>query len=304
MTACADVQGIQKKTEAEMFKEFIFVILDKDISFLRYALIAGLLGSIPLGISGSFVVSRNISAIAGAIAHAVLGGVGLALYLNRVMNLSWMTPLAGAMLGAFAAALLIYFASLHAGEKEDTVISAVWALGMSIGLLFIAKTPGYVDLQGYLFGNILLVTKSDLYMVMILSGLVTILTAIFFRPLQTMLFDSEFARLRGINVNALYFLLLLLVAMTVVLMVNIAGIILLIALLSLPAATAKCFVRSLASMMTVAILLAMMELTLGLYVSFSCNLPTGPLAVLIAVIFYIIARVKVKLSKFRNRKNV
>ena len=155
-----------------------------------------------------------------------------------------------------------------------------------------------------LIGNILLVTKSDLYMVMILSGLVTILTAIFFRPLQTMLFDSEFARLRGINVNALYFLLLLLVAMTVVLMVNIAGIILLIALLSLPAATAKCFVRSLASMMTVAILLAMMELTLGLYVSFSCNLPTGPLAVLIAVIFYIIARVKVKLSKFRNRKNV
>lgn len=284
-----------------MLKEFISVLLDKDISFLRYALAVGLIGSIPLGISGSFVVSRNISAIAGAVAHAVLGGVGLALYLNRVAGVSWMTPLFGAVCGAFAAAFLIFLASLYAKEKEDTVISGVWALGMSAGLLFIAKTPGYVDLQGYLFGNILLATRSELYMVMILTGIIIALTVFFFRPLQSMLFDSEFAVLRGVRVNALYFLLLLLVAMTVVLMVNIAGIILLIALLSLPAATAKCFVRHLSTMMVMAVIFSMLELTLGLYVSFSYDLPAGPSSVIIAVIFYIIALLKVKLI---GRKNV
>ena len=270
-----------------MIKEFISVLLDNDISFLRYALLTGLIGSIPLGISGTFVVSRNISAVAGAVSHAVLGGVGLALYLNRVTGLLWATPLLGAMVGAFAAALLIYFASLYAGEKEDTVIAGVWALGMSTGLLFIAKTPGYVDLQGYLFGNILLATKSELYMVSILTIIITTLAMIFFRPLQAML----------------YLLLLILIAMTVVLMVNIAGIILLIALLSLPAATAKCFVRNLSGMMVLAIVLSMTELTLGLYVSFSYDLPTGPLAVLFAVLFYIAGLLKVKFKKLRNRKN-
>ena len=126
---------------------------------------------------------------------------------------------------------------------------------------------------------------------------------IFFRPLQAMLFDSEFARLRGIRVNVLYLLLLILIAMTIVLIVNIAGIILLIALLSLPAATAKCFVRSLSGMMILAIVLSMTELTLGLYVSFSYDLPTGPLAVLFAVLFYIAGLLKVKFKKLRNRKN-
>lgn len=287
-----------------MFKEFIAVLLDKDISFLRYALAVGLIGSIPLGICGSFVVSRNISAIAGAVSHAILGGVGLALYLNRVVHLSWMTPMTGAMIGAFAAAILIYAASLYAKEKEDTVISGVWALGMSAGLLFIAKTPGYVDLQGYLFGNILLATQSELKMVVILTAIIMLLSIIFFRPLQAMLFDAEFARLRGIKVEMLYLLLLFLIAMTVVLMVNIAGIILLIALLSLPAATAKCFVRSLSAMMTAAVFLSMIDIILGLYISFSYDLPTGPLAVLTAVIFYMIGLLKTKFLKSGSGKNV
>ncbi len=287
-----------------MITDFFSTLFDPEISFLRYALFVGLIGSIPLGITGSFVISRNISSIAGALAHAVLGGVGFALYAQRVLEWTFCTPFLGALAGALIAALLIYFTSLYAKEKEDTAISAVWALGMSAGLLFIAATPGNVDLQGYLFGNILLVTEHDLMLTAILSAAVTLLTMIFFRPLQAMLFDSEFSKLRNINVNLLYLLLLLLIALTVVLMVNVAGIILLIALLSLPAATAKCFVRHLTSMMVLASLLSMAEIGLGLFAGYIWDMPIGPLAVILAVILYVASLLKKHISNFLRRKNV
>lgn len=286
-----------------MIKEFVSALFSPDIAFLRYALCIGLLGSIPLGITGSLVVSRNISSIAGAMAHAVLGGVGFALYANRVWGISWLSPLTGALSGALAAAILIYLASFYAHEKEDTVISGVWALGMSIGLLFIAATPGYVDLQGYLFGNILLANRMDIAITAVLTLTITVLTVIFFRPLQAMLFDSEFARLRKINVDLLYLLLLILIALTVVLMVNTAGVILLIALLTLPAATAKCYVRHLSTMMLAGTILAMAEITLGLFAGYSFNLPVGPASVIAAVIFYIAALLKNRLFHRRSQKN-
>lgn len=286
-----------------MIKEFVEVLFAADVPFLRYALFVGLIGSVPLGITGSFVVSRNITGVAGAMSHAVLGGVGFALYANRVWAVSWLTPFGGAMLGALLAAVLVYFASLYAKEKEDTVISGVWALGMSLGVLFIAATPGYTDLQGYLFGNILLVSEREIIITAVLSALVLLLTAIFFRPLQMMLFDSEFARLRNINVNFLYFLLLILIALTVVLMVNVAGVILLIALLSLPAATAKCYVRHLSSMMLVGVLISMSEITLGLFVGYIWDFPVGPAAVLCAVLLYVIALLKNRFLPSGNSKN-
>ena len=271
------------------------MLCSSDVPFLRYALLVGLIGSIPLGITGSFVVSRNITGIAGAMSHAVLGGVGFALYANRVWNIVWLTPFTGALLGALLSAILIYTASLYAKEKEDTVISGVWALGMSLGVLFITATPGYTDLQGYLFGNILLVTQKEIIITAVLSALILLLTIIFFRPLQMLLFDSEFARLRNINVDLLYLLLLILIALTVVLMVNVAGVILLIALLSLPAATAKCYVRHLSTMMFAGAVIAMAEIIIGLFAGYTWDLPVGPASVIAAVLFYVIALLKNRL---------
>lgn len=278
-----------------MIKDFIQMLCSADIPFLRYALLVGLIGSIPLGITGSFVVSRNITGIAGAMSHAVLGGVGFALYANRVWNIVWLTPFTGALLGALLSAILIYTASLYAKEKEDTVISGVWALGMSLGVLFITATPGYTDLQGYLFGNILLATQKEIIITAVLSALILLLTIIFFRPLQMLLFDSEFARLRNINVDLLYLLLLILIALTVVLMVNVAGVILLIALLSLPAATAKCYVRHLSTMMFAGAVIAMAEIIIGLFAGYTWDLPVGPASVIAAVLFYVIALLKNRL---------
>ena len=287
----------------KMIHEFFDLLFASDITFLRFAMLTGLIGCIPLGITGTLVVCRNISSIAGSMAHAVLGGVGFALYANRVWQIQWLTPVTGAMLGALAAVILIYCAAKYAGEKEDTVISAIWALGMSTGLLFIAATPGYVDLQGYLFGNILLATASELKLTIILSAVTAILAIIYFRPLQAMLFDPEFAKLRKINVDMLYFLLLLLIGITVVLMVNIAGVILLIALLSLPAATAKFFANKLSTMMITAVFLAMLSIATGLFTGYSSDLPSGPLAVIAAVLLYLAGLFKNKFLRWKREKN-
>ena len=132
-------------------------------AFLQYALIMGLLASVACGVVGSYVVARRISYLAAGIAHSVLGGMGLARYLQVVHGWDWFHPLLGAGLAALLAATVIGLISLRAKEREDTAIGAVWAVGMAIGIIFITRTPGYnQDLMSYLFGNILMVTGNDL----------------------------------------------------------------------------------------------------------------------------------------------
>ena len=216
--------------------DFFRELLRPEMSFLHLALAVGLLASPALGVIGTLVVTRRISSIAGAGAHAALGGVGIALFLQRVLLWSWCTATVGAVAGALGAALLVGVVSLTAREREDTVIAVVWALGMSLGLLFLDKTPGYVDLQGFLFGNILLVTLNDLKMTLILDALVVIPAVLFYNPLLATCFDGTFAVLRGVKTSLFYLILLALTALTVVLLINVVGIVLVIALLTLPAA--------------------------------------------------------------------
>ena len=137
--------------------EFINVLCDPDVRFLRLALIAGLLASVSFGIMGTYVVTRRISYIAGAISHCVFGGIGAAVYAQGRHGIMWAHPMGGAIIAAIVAALVIGIVSLYAREREDTVIGAVWTIGMATGLIFISKTPVYVDAMGYLFGNILLI---------------------------------------------------------------------------------------------------------------------------------------------------
>src|SRR5271167_4041305 len=135
--------------------ELLDAIRSTDAPAFRYALIAGALSSVALGIIGTYVVTRRISYIAGAISHSVLGGIGAALYLQVVWHCRWCDPMFGAVTAALASALLIGAVSLRAKQREDTVIGAIWSVGMAVGLLFFAKTPGYSDPMSYLFGNIL-----------------------------------------------------------------------------------------------------------------------------------------------------
>lgn len=269
--------------------EFFRQLFQPEMSFLHLALAVGVLASPALGIIGTLVVTRRISSIAGAGAHAALGGVGIALYLQRVLLWSWCTATLGAIAGAMAAALLVGVVSLTAREREDTVIAVVWALGMSLGLLFLDKTPGYVDLQGFLFGNILLVTPNDLWMTLALDAAILIPAIVFYNPLLSACFDGTFAVLRGVRTSLIYLILLALTALTVVLLINVVGIVLVIALLTLPAATAGCFTRHLWSMMVASGILSALFISAGLVLSFCFSLPSGPVIVLVAALVYVIS---------------
>jgi len=165
----------------------------------------------------------------------------------------------------------------------------VWALGMAIGLLFLDRTPGYVDWQGYLFGNILLLSSQEMWMTIALDLLILLPLIFFYRQLLAFSFDGSFAMLRGVPVRCIWLILLGLTALTIVLLMKIVGIILVIALLTLPAAIAGCFTRHLWSMMLLATVLTMIFVITGLFLSYFCRLPSGPAIVLLAGLVYVIS---------------
>ncbi len=269
--------------------DLLTALIDPDLPFLRYGLITGLLASISFGIIGTFVVVRRISYIAGAISHCVLAGIGGGLYLQTVVGISWFTPIHGAVVVALLAALILAEVSRNGGQREDSIIGALWAGGMSIGFLFIALTPGYFDPMSYLFGNILLITKNDIFFVIVLDLVVFAVVSIFYNKLLAICFDEEYSRLRGVRTRWLYLLLLCLTALTIVLLVRIVGIIMVIALLTLPAAIAGNIAASIRQMMLIATLLCAFFIVTGLGVSFSLDLPSGSVIILIATAAYLLS---------------
>lgn len=250
-------------------------------SFLRQALAAGLLASVASGLMGPYVVVRRIGYLAGGIAHSVLGGMGVAYYYG-------LSPQGGAVVGAVLAALGIGWASRRWSAQEDLLISALWSAGMATGIVFIARSPGYnVDLLGYLFGNILLVSPAELGWMAGLDLALAALVLLLHRQLLALCFDEEFARLRGVPVTALYLVLLCMVALAVVLMVQVVGLILVIALLTLPAAAAGHWVRSFPAMMALAGLIGVAATSAGLALAYVADLPAGAVMVLLTAGLYL-----------------
>ena len=270
-------------------------------SFMQHALLAGLLAAVACGIVGTYVVVRRITYIAGGIAHCVLGGIGAALYLERVCGWTFVRPLHGAVVAALLAAMIIGLVSLRAKEREDTVIGALWAVGMAAGVLFIARTPGYSqDLMSYLFGNILMVTAGDLWLIASLDVLVVAVALVFYNQFQAICFDEEFARVRGIRVEFYYLLLLALTALTVVLLVSVVGIVMVIALLTLPVAVAGYFARRLWQMMVLAIGFSVLFTTAGLAVSYKPDLPAGATVIILAGAVYLLLAIASRLLRRRG----
>ncbi len=260
-------------------REFLEALASQ--GFLQSALAAGLLASIGCGLMGPYVVVKRVAFIAGGIAHSVLSGMGAALYFG-------FSPLAGALSAAVLAALLIGWVRLRWRAEEDTLIGALWAIGMAAGLLFIAKTPGYqTDLMSNLFGNILLVPTESLWFMATLDGLLLLLVLAYHRQFLAVAFDEEFARLRGIPVTFFYLLLLVMVAVTVVLLIQVVGLILVLALLTLPAAIAGHYVHSLGLMMLIATLIGGALNLAGLALSYGPDLPAGPTIILVAGGLYV-----------------
>lgn len=263
-------------------------------TFLQQALIAGVLASIGCGLVGPYVVVKRIGYLAGGIAHAVLAPVGLAFYIG-------FDPLLGALVGAVVMALIVGWVSLRLAGQEDMVIAALWAGGMAAGIVLISQVPGYeVSLRRYLFGDILLVSEFDLWLMAGLDLVLAVVVGVFYRQFLAVCFDEEFARLRGVRVTGFYLLLLCLVALTIVLLIQIVGLILVIALLSLPAAAASLWTRSLAGMMLMATVLGLMATSGGLAVSYAPELPAGSVIVLVMVALY---AVSLGLRRYRDRSS-
>ncbi len=268
-------------------------------SFLQSALLAGLLASIGCGVMGTYVVVKRITFLAGGIAHSVLGGMGAAVYFG-------FDPLVGALAAAVLAALLIGWVRLQWQAQEDALIGALWAIGMAVGILFISKTPGYqTDLMSYLFGSILLVPDESLWFMAALDAVLLMVAGAYHRQFLAVVFDEEFARLRGIPVVFFYLLLLVLIAVTVVLLIQVVGLILVLALLTLPAAIAGHYVNSLGRMMLFATLLGSAVSLSGLALSYGPDLPAGPTIVLLAGAIYVISALSTRaLARRRARASI
>lgn len=261
---------------------FLEALFNPSMPFVRNALLAGLLSSVLFGVLGTIVTVKRIAGLAGAISHAVLGGIGMALYLSVTGKIPNLSPMVGAIIFAILAAMIIGVVSMRAKQREDTVINAIWAIGMSIGVLFMAKTPGYTDPTGYLFGNILLVSTADLVLLGALDIVVLLLVWRFYYQLEATSFDDEFSQVRGISTNAVFLIILSVTAIAIVLLQTFVGIVMVIAMLTLPAGTAGFSSRNMFGMMILAWLYASLFSVGGLVAGWNLDLPVGAMVVVLS----------------------
>lgn len=254
---------------------------------LLYALLAGLIASVVGGIIGSYVVVKRIAFISGSISHSILAGLGFFLWLERAQNIAAASPFQGALIAGVLSALLIGWIHLKYRQREDAVIAAIWSIGMAIGILFMSQTPGYnVELTNFLVGNLLWVSQRDLIFLGILDALVIATCYLLHNRLLAICFDEDQARLQGLKVNRLYLLLLSLIAVTVVLLMQVVGIILVMTMLTLPATIANLYTNKLSRMMGISILLSMAFCVAGMYLSFHLDWPAGATIALVAGMAY------------------
>jgi zinc transport system permease protein len=272
---------------------FLTALVSADFPFVRNALAAGLLSSILFGVLGTIVTVRRIASLAGAVSHAVLGGIGMALFLSASLMAPGFPPMAGALIFAVVSALVIGIVSIKAKQREDTVINAIWAIGMSVGVLFLAKTPGYTDPSAYLFGNILLISDRDRLLMGILEVVVVLLSWRFFPQIQASAFDEEFALVRGVPARAVFLVILVFTAAAIVLLQTFVGIVMVIAMLTLPAGTAGSFSRSLQAMMLWSCVFSAVFSAGGLLLGWITDAPVGAATVIIAgVVFLAVSAIK------------
>ncbi len=264
--------------------------------FMRNALWAGLLVSIACGIIGTFVVINRLVFISGGIAHAAYGGIGLGYFFQ-------FNPMLGAILFSLISALAMGLVQRKTRQRADTIIGVMWAVGMAIGIIFVDLTEGYkADLMSYLFGSILAVPKSDLLIMLLLDLIIVTLVILFYKELLAISFDETFATVANVPVDAIYLTLMCLVALTVVMMMRVVGLILVIALLTMPAAIAGQWVKEMKQMMVLASILGMSFTTAGLWLSYWLNLTSGATIILVAGATYLLS-ITVQLLIRRTRPN-
>jgi len=246
--------------------------------FIQNALLAGVLISIAAGIIGSLVVVNKLTFLTGGIAHSSYGGIGLAIYLG-------LPVLLGATVFAIITAIIIAMLTLTNKSRIDSIIGLMWAFGMAIGIIFVDLTPGYnVDLMSYLFGSIIAVSSEDIWYMSILDIVIISIVVFFYKEILAVSYDSEFASLRGINTKFFYTLILILSALCVVAAIKAVGLILVIALLTIPTYLAETFANKLSTMMVISSILATIFTLCGLVISYLYDISSGASIIVVAVV--------------------
>jgi len=254
--------------------------------FMQRVLLAGLLASVACGVIGSYVVAKRITSISGGLAHAAFGGVGLG-------YLAGFPPMLGAAGFGLAAGVLVGWAQRRLGDGLDIWVSIVWSVGMALGIVFVALAPGYApDLMSYLFGSLLFVPWDYVALVAALDVLLLTSVFLFHRHFEAVCFDDEYAEVAGVPAERTFLALMALTALAIVTLIRVVGVILAIALLTLPAATARHWTWRLPTMMALAVAIAAASITGGLLLAYAwsasagVSVPPGPLAILVAALLY------------------
>ncbi len=251
--------------------------------FMRNALLAGVLVSIACGIIGTLVVLNRIVFISGGIAHAAYGGVGIAYFLGA-------DPVLGAVGFSLLSSLAMGLVHRKEGQRADTIIGVMWAIGMAIGIIFLSLSPGYkADLMSFLFGSILAVSTMDLWLMAGIALLSLVFMLLFYRQLLALSFDQTFATVRNVPVGPLYLAMITLIGLTVVIAMRVVGLIMVIALLTIPPAIANLYLKDMRAIMALSAALSMLFCTIGLIISYVLNFPSGAVIILVAGLAYVLA---------------
>lgn len=264
-------------------------------AFLQHAIIGAVLASIVCGIIGTIIVEKKLVMMSGGIAHTAFGGVGMGYFLK-------IEPIIGALIFSIISSFGIVEIKRKAKVNTDTIIGMFWSLGMALGIIFISLTPGYPpDISSYLFGDILTVSKVDLYIMGVLDAVVIFIVIAFYDKIKAYLFDEEFSKVVGINIKLMEHTIFLLIAFSVVVLIRVVGIILIIALLTVPPAISKIFTCNLKKIMELSILFGVLFSLLGLFISYEAHVASGASIIIVAVSTYIIFFMFDKLLKKKRK---
>jgi zinc transport system permease protein len=263
--------------------------------FMRNAIIAAVLVNIACGIVGTYVVIKKLVFISGGISHAAFGGIGLGYFLG-------VSPIVAAVPFSLLSAITIGLISKRSKLSEDAAIGIIWAAGMAMGIIFINLTPGYApDLFSYLFGNILTIPVMDLYIMLILDSIIILIIVLFFKEFYAVSFDEEFSTVVGIPNRIIYLVLLCMVALSVVILIRIVGIILVIALLTIPSSICRQFTYNIKKLIISSIVTGVILTIAGLWLSYLLNLASGAtIIILLSIIFFLSFLTKKLISSFRR----
>lgn len=261
-------------------------------SYLVKSILAALLGSITAGIAGTYIVSRRMVFLSGGITHASFGGIGLGYFLG-------MNPVVGAALFGVSSALGIEYLSKRHNLKEDSAIGFLWAFGMALGIIFVYLTPGYTpNLMSYLFGSILTINDYDLIALAILTGVLLIFFIVYYRTIVYISFDESYARTFTPHVDKFKYILIVLVSLVIVLNIRIAGVVLVLSLLTIPPNIALLFTTDFRKVIAGAVIAGLTGTLAGLAASWYLDIPTGATVIFTLVFFWLICRL---LKGIRNR---